>query len=66
MMEPASFPGRPQSKSQAVNTERTLAELEQEAILATLEAVDGNREAAARRLGVTSRTLRNKLKAWGE
>lgn len=43
----------------------TLAQMEKQAILSTLDAVGGNREEAARRLGVTSRTLRNKLKAWG-
>jgi len=42
----------------------TLADLERDAILSTLELVGGNREQAARRLGITSRTLRNKLRAW--
>ena len=42
----------------------TLADLERDAIMSTLDIVGGNREEAARRLGITSRTLRNKLKAW--
>ncbi len=43
---------------------RTLADLEREAILCTLEATRGNKTEAARRLGVTARTLSNKMKLW--
>ena len=43
---------------------RTLADLEREAILCTLEATKGNKTEAARRLGVTARTLSNKMKLW--
>ena len=35
-------------------------------LLATLRHVDGNRTAAAGLLGVTDRTIRNKLRAWRE
>ena len=42
----------------------TLADLEREAILCTLEATRGNKTEAARRLGVTARTLSNKMKLW--
>jgi DNA-binding NtrC family response regulator len=43
----------------------TLEDLERRAIEATLESTGGNREKAARLLGITSRTLRDKLKKWG-
>ncbi len=43
---------------------RTLDDLEREAILCTLEATRGNKTEAARRLGVTARTLSNKMKLW--
>ena len=43
---------------------RTLADLEREAILCTLEATRGNKTEAARRQGVTARTLSNKMKLW--
>jgi DNA-binding NtrC family response regulator len=44
----------------------TLAEIEQRVILDTLRQVGGNKTAAAQRLGVTARTLLNKLKKWRE
>jgi DNA-binding NtrC family response regulator len=43
---------------------RPLADIEREAILATLESTGGNKTEAARRLGVTARTLSNKMKLW--
>jgi transcriptional regulator with PAS, ATPase and Fis domain len=44
----------------------TLADVERHHILHTLESTDGNRSRAAEILGVTARTLRNKLKEYGE
>ena len=44
----------------------TLAEMERHRILETLREVGGNRTAAAFRLGVTVRTLQNKLKRYRE
>jgi DNA-binding NtrC family response regulator len=44
----------------------TLAEAERRLILRALSASDGNREQAAQQLGVTSRTLFNKLKRYRE
>ena len=44
---------------------RPLAELEHDAILAALEAVDGNRRKAAELLGIGERTLYDKLKKYG-
>jgi len=42
----------------------TLWEAERDLILETLEKMDGNRTHAARRLGISIRTLRNKLKEY--
>ena len=44
---------------------RTLEEMEKEAIVATLDAADGNKSEAARRLGISRKTLHNKLKTYG-
>jgi len=43
---------------------RTIADIEREAILGTLESTGGNKTEAARRLGVTARTISNKMKLW--
>ena len=43
---------------------RRLADIEREAILATIESSGGNKTEAARRLGVSARTLSNKMKIW--
>jgi two-component system, NtrC family, response regulator HydG len=43
---------------------RKLEEIERASILATLESARGNKAEAARRLGVTPRTLSNKMKLW--
>jgi len=43
---------------------RKLADIERDAILATLGDTGGNKTEAARRLGVTARTLSNKMKLW--
>ncbi len=44
---------------------RSLEEIEKEAILATLEAAGNNKSEAARRLGITRKTLHNKMKSYG-
>ncbi len=41
-----------------------VADIERIAILATLQSTGGNKTEAARRLGLTARTLSNKLKLW--
>ena len=41
-----------------------MADIERVAILATLDETRGNKTEAARRLGLTARTLSNKLKLW--
>jgi len=43
---------------------RTLEDMEKEAIVTTLAATDGNKSEAARRLGISRKTLHNKLKAY--
>jgi DNA-binding NtrC family response regulator len=53
-------------KPQPTNSKQTLAEIERHMILETLREVGGNRTAAATRLGVTPRTLQNKLKLYRE
>ena len=45
---------------------RRVADIERVAILATLSATGGNKTEAARRLGLTARTLSNKMKLWRE
>ena len=42
----------------------TMADVERVAILATLASTGGNKTEAARRLGLTARTLSNKMKIW--
>jgi DNA-binding NtrC family response regulator len=44
---------------------QTIAEMERQLILATLRETGGNKTAAAQKLGVTARTLLNKMKAYG-
>jgi DNA-binding NtrC family response regulator len=52
----------PQSAHPLAN--RPLDDIEREAILATLDCTGGNKTEAARRLGVSARTLSNKMKLW--
>jgi two-component system response regulator HydG len=47
------------------NGTRSLEEIEKEAILVTLEATKGNKSETARRLGITRKTLHNKIKSYG-
>jgi DNA-binding NtrC family response regulator len=50
----------------AAHSGQTLAEIERSVILETLRQMGGNKTAAAQRLGVTARTLLNKLKRYRE
>lgn len=54
--------------SNAVSTAKdiSLADIEREAVLRTLESAEGNRSEAARRLGITRKTLLKKLKDYGK
>jgi DNA-binding NtrC family response regulator len=67
-IEPGDLPALrdPAPVSLAAGTKKTLAEVERQIILDTLREVGGNRTAAALRLGVTVRTLQNKLKRYRE
>ncbi|MDP6762656.1 MAG: sigma-54 dependent transcriptional regulator [Planctomycetota bacterium] len=65
--------GTEQPPEEGVHPERDLgrrlanlpmADIERYAILATLESTGGNKTEAGRRLGLTARTLSNKLKLW--
>ncbi|MCG6909160.1 MAG: sigma 54-interacting transcriptional regulator [Deltaproteobacteria bacterium] len=60
-----TYPGPTQAQSPEVKVtdgSRPLEEIEKEAILETLKASGGNKAEAARRLGITRKTLHNKLK----
>jgi two-component system response regulator HydG len=55
----------PEPEQPAAAGVRPLEEVEKATILTTLKAADGNKSEAARRLGITRRTLHKKLKAYG-
>jgi two-component system, response regulator FlrC len=63
-----SVPPRPFVLDDAVRelVGRTLAEVERRLIIGTLDRCSGNRTHAARVLGISIRTLRNKLHDYGE
>jgi len=50
----------------AIPSDLPLDEVEKTTILKTLESAGGNKSEAARRLGITRRTLHKKLKKYGE
>ena len=60
----AAAPGVPTVELGDSLANRRIEEIERVAILATLKATRGNKTEAARRLGVTARTLSNKMKLW--
>ena len=53
------------SAALSVKGDAPLEEIEKAAILSTLQAAGGNKSEAARRLGITRKTLHKKLKAYG-
>jgi two-component system response regulator HydG len=53
------------SDARILQGEAPLEEIEKTAILNTLQAANGNKSEAARRLGITRKTLHKKLKAYG-
>jgi two-component system response regulator HydG len=64
ILEQVSVPV-PQLPSQALPGGLRLEEVEKASILQTLESAGGNKSEAARRLGITRRTLHKKLKKYG-
>jgi DNA-binding NtrC family response regulator len=70
VLMPADFPkellfGHPLSADDRLRAGMTVYESEKVLILKTLEAVEGNKTKAADMLGISSRTLRNKLGEYG-
>jgi DNA-binding NtrC family response regulator len=70
VLTPRDFPreltfGRMRSSSRETEVGSTIHEAERELILNTLEAQAGNRTKAAEILGISTRTLRNKLHEYG-
>jgi transcriptional regulator with PAS, ATPase and Fis domain len=65
-IEPGDLPvlREPASELVTEGSQKSLAEIERQQILSTLRDVGGNKTAAALRLGVTVRTLQNKLKKY--
>lgn len=55
---------RPFQSAEATGTSETLASLEKRHILSMLDLAEGNRTEAAKTLGISIRTLRNKLKEY--
>ncbi|UCG66256.1 MAG: sigma-54-dependent Fis family transcriptional regulator [Deltaproteobacteria bacterium] len=64
ILEHTSSPGEISSKD-VIRADMPLDEMEKATILKTLELTDGNKSEAARRLGITRRTLHKKLKLYG-
>ena len=60
-LRPDALPGSERASSRGSLVGRTVAEVEQDLILATLSHCHGNRTHAAKILGISIRTLRNKL-----
>jgi len=63
---PAEEPATPAVSTTTTTATTTLAELEKQHILATLEQCDGNRTQTAKVLNINIRTLRNKLNEYKE
>ncbi len=55
-----------QSTSPALEAGRTIEDVEKELIYATLEKVNGNKTLAAEMLGISTKTLYNRLHAYGD
>ncbi len=58
-------PSTPELAAAAAGESITISEMEKRLIIKTLDGLDGNRTRAASALGISVRTLRNKLKEYG-
>lgn len=70
VLTPDDFPrelvtGGPRKQAAAIEPGLSIHEMEKQLILTTLDAEGGNQTKAADRLGISSRTLRNKLYEYG-
>jgi DNA-binding NtrC family response regulator len=70
VLTPDDFPrelltGGPRKQSAGIEPGLSIREMEKQLILTTLESEGGNQTRAADRLGISSRTLRNKLHEYG-
>jgi DNA-binding NtrC family response regulator len=65
LLDAAPSDGEPRLAPRA-HSLMTLDEMEREMILRALEETDGNQVQAAERLGISDRTIRNKLKRYRE
>ena len=61
---PSNSQVSPQSPSDTISEDMTLGEIEKRVIFETLHRCGGNRTRTAEKLGISLRTLRNKLKAF--
>lgn len=66
MMVHAEEAPQPQAAPRGLPGDRTLADLERETIVATLQRFNGHRQKTAKALGIGVRTLGLKLKKWKE
>lgn len=66
MMVHAEEAQPPQATSRGLPGDRTLADIERETIVATLQRFNGHRQKTAKALGIGVRTLGLKLKKWKE
>ena len=62
---PAEHPGEPATASLAALVGKPLTELERSFVAETLRLTAGNREEAAKMLGIGERTLYRKIKEYG-
>jgi two-component system response regulator HydG len=63
---PENGPGLTDGPGRSGLENRPLSRIEKQAILSTLAAAGGNKSETARRLGITRKTLLNKLKQYGK
>lgn len=66
LLEGVASPGENAPETMNVGTGMTVREMEEKLIMSTLKQVDNNRTYAAQMLGISIRTLRNKLKEYKE